>query len=589
MNKNGFYIKKLQVLGNNVETAEVTFTKGLNVIYGDSDTGKSFIYECIDYMLGASKIPKVSIEEAKGYTLCRLEIESLSTQKTYILERSLQGGNITLQGQKKPLYVGKVKSKTISDLLLELCNIENKKIRRNQKGETDNLYFNTLKRIFLVDEERIITKHSIIHSGQYTEETKDKNLFKFIFSEEDDSAIVPLLKTEEENNKKGKIDLYNEIISELKDEMSDEKYNNIEESIQVLNNKVENLQNIYSISNEEFQEYDSRQKLLYKEILKYKAEIININEILKRSSILKKQYTNDILRLEASQEAGSNFSLFSTSRCPMCSSEVSSLNILNYQNFVEASKVEIEKINLRLKELNESQQIFINDKNDILEKLSTIEKEHSSLLDDIENRFSNKLEELSTQIKEFSIEREELTRIKVLKDKFDMYLTKQGVIQDILDNNSMEYKELEVELFVPIMQIMENILIAIKFDRKHTVSYSEKELDFIIGEQKRGDFGKGYRAILYAVFIISMLEYLRTKPYQIGFTMIDSPLNPYKRDEEDDGDKLSDNLANNFYRYLAKNIKDEQVILIENTPIPDDIVDEVNYRKFIKGNGFLKG
>jgi len=312
MNKHGFYIKKLEVLGDNVETAEITFTKGLNVIYGDSDTGKSFIYECINYMLGSRKIPKVSIKEAKGYTLCRLEIKSLVTKTPYILERSLKGGNITLQGQKKPLYVGKVQSKTISDLLLELCHIENKKIRIDKKGKTEKLYFGGLKNIFLVNEKSIIRDESIIWAGQYTEKTKDKNFFKFILSEEDDSDIVSILTTNDENNKKGKIDLYDEIISELKDEISDEKYNNIEESIQVLNNKVENLQNIYGISNEEFQEYDRQEKLLYKEILKYKAKVINIDERLKRSSILKKQYTNDILRLEASKEAGRNLSLFTT-------------------------------------------------------------------------------------------------------------------------------------------------------------------------------------------------------------------------------------------------------------------------------------
>jgi len=590
MNKNGFYIKKLEVLGDSVETAEITFTKGLNVIYGDSDTGKSFIYECIDYMLGASKIPKVSIDEAKGYTLCRLEIESLVTQTPYILERSLKGGNITLQGQKKPLYINNsVTNTTVSDFLLKLCNIENKKIRTDKKGKTEKLYFGGLKKIFLVNEKNIITDESLIWSGQYTGKTKDTNLFKFILSEEDDSDIVSILTTQDENNQQGRIDLYDEIISELKDEISDEKYNNIDESIQVLNNKVENLQNIYSLSNKEFKEYDNKQKRLYQEILKYKAEVININETLKRSSILKEQYTSDILRLKASQEAGSNLSLFSTTRCPVCNSKVSSSNILNYQNFLEASKVEIEKISLLLKELNESQQIFTNDKNDIIEQLTKIEAEHSLVLDDMESRFSNQLEELSKQIKEFSIEREELTKIKVLKDKFDMYLTKQGDIQEVLDSNSMEYKGLEVEFFVPIMKIMENILIEIKFDREYTVTFAEKDLDFIIGEQKRGDFGKGYRAILYAVFIISMLEYLRTKPYQIGFTMIDSPLNPYKKGDKDDGDKLTDNLASNFYRYLAKNIKDEQVILIENTEIPDDILDEVNYREFRKGKGFLKG
>lgn len=92
---------------------------------------------------------------------------------------------------------------------------------------------------------------------------------------------------------------------------------------------------------------------------------------------------------------------------------------------------------------------------------------------------------------------------------------------------------------------------------------------------------------MYAVFIISMLEFFRSKDYQIGLTVIDSPLNPYKPDDKDDNGKVPTNLAEEFYRYLAKNIIEEQVILIENTPIPDDIKDNVNYKIFTKKNGFL--
>jgi len=66
MNKDGFYIKKLEVLGDEVKPSIIEFRKGLNIIYGASDTGKTFIYECINYMLGDNKVPKITIEEAKG-------------------------------------------------------------------------------------------------------------------------------------------------------------------------------------------------------------------------------------------------------------------------------------------------------------------------------------------------------------------------------------------------------------------------------------------------------------------------------------------------------------------------------------------
>lgn len=61
----GFYIKELRITGTGMEDAAVVLEKGLNVINGPSNTGKSYIFKCIDYMFGADKLKE--IEESKGY------------------------------------------------------------------------------------------------------------------------------------------------------------------------------------------------------------------------------------------------------------------------------------------------------------------------------------------------------------------------------------------------------------------------------------------------------------------------------------------------------------------------------------------
>ncbi|ENI4023168.1 AAA family ATPase [Pseudomonas aeruginosa] len=48
----GFHLCFLGFFGPNKEPACVSFGAGLNVIYGASNTGKSFIVEAIDFMLG---------------------------------------------------------------------------------------------------------------------------------------------------------------------------------------------------------------------------------------------------------------------------------------------------------------------------------------------------------------------------------------------------------------------------------------------------------------------------------------------------------------------------------------------------------
>lgn len=51
----GFAIRRLSLLGLGKAPAEVTFTRGLNVVAGPSDTGKSFIAQCLDYALGRDR------------------------------------------------------------------------------------------------------------------------------------------------------------------------------------------------------------------------------------------------------------------------------------------------------------------------------------------------------------------------------------------------------------------------------------------------------------------------------------------------------------------------------------------------------
>ncbi|RYE37032.1 MAG: exonuclease, partial [Sphingobacteriales bacterium] len=55
MNNQGFYIKQISYKGPMEADATLHFEKGLNIVAGASDTGKSFILDTIDYMMGAGK------------------------------------------------------------------------------------------------------------------------------------------------------------------------------------------------------------------------------------------------------------------------------------------------------------------------------------------------------------------------------------------------------------------------------------------------------------------------------------------------------------------------------------------------------
>ena len=202
------------------------------------------------------------------------------------------------------------------------------------------------------------------------------------------------------------------------------------------------------------------------------------------------------------------------------------------------------------------------------------------------------LEDLSKNIKIYSDKKQELSRVKTLKEKLDEYVQKRDAI-NVTDKkkgaSKVVFQELTSALMAPIVQEIEDILKAISFDnpKDPKIGFSETLLDFVIETKNRKDYGKGYRAILYASFVIALLQYFRNKSFQIGFVLIDSPLNPYKADNDKDDGEIPNNLAHNFYKYLYENVKNEQVILIENTSLQNELKDKVTHYKFNRENGFL--
>ena len=55
-----FYISRIDASGEQVEYSSVLFEDGVNFIVGPSNTGKSYLIGCIDFMLGGKEVPFTS-------------------------------------------------------------------------------------------------------------------------------------------------------------------------------------------------------------------------------------------------------------------------------------------------------------------------------------------------------------------------------------------------------------------------------------------------------------------------------------------------------------------------------------------------
>jgi len=83
-------LRFIRFLGPEKEPADYTFTSGLNILWGASDTGKTFLALAIDFMLGAGSLK--DIPERVGYDRVLLGITT-ADGKDYTLQRSVDAGS----------------------------------------------------------------------------------------------------------------------------------------------------------------------------------------------------------------------------------------------------------------------------------------------------------------------------------------------------------------------------------------------------------------------------------------------------------------------------------------------------------------
>ncbi len=221
----GFQLRALRVTGLGLAPADITLGPGLNVVSGASDTGKSFLFQTIDYMFGAASLDL--IPEARAYSSVELEIES--AEGRFFLSRNLQGGEFELRegdlGASPKVLGDRLNSSTpdnISAFLMRLSGLDGKRIRKNVENELQNLSFRNLARFIAVNEEEIIKRLSPIHSGDNIQKTAESNTFKLLLTGHDDAAIVRQKKLAVAKAElQGQLALLEKLIAEYRDDLGE--------------------------------------------------------------------------------------------------------------------------------------------------------------------------------------------------------------------------------------------------------------------------------------------------------------------------------------------------------------------------------
>lgn len=591
MNSAGLTLRRLSFTGPHKETASVDFQAGLNVIYGASETGKSFILETLNFMLG-SGVELRDIPERVGYDRVFLGIED-PDGNFFTLERAAAGGQFSVYDglhnirpdDMEVVTLAPKHSQTnennISTFLLSKIGLANKRIRRNKQGDTNALSFRNLAHLCLISEAEIQKEGSPVESGQVITKTPEMATFKFLLSGTDDSAIQPIEKSSKERlSLTAKEEVIDQLIADYTQRLealvgdNDERAE-FEEQAAKLDSTLEN-----EVFNLRQTELDYRVLTDKRSILRTRRENARdrrseIDELFARFVLLDEHYTSDLQRLEGLREAGALVGALSPQSCPLCGANPDHQHLDDYCDgnidlIIQATDAESLKITKLQAELK-----------DFVDHL----KHEARLFDEELPEIESALTELQAQIDVLS------PSVALQRRNYSDFVEKRAAVQSAISifdaiedlserklalSVSPDVEEAEVQISNELSkhtlnrfsEIYESLLKAWNFPDASRVYFDTESRDFVINGKPRGSRGKGMRAITYAAFSIGLMEFaLGSGLSHPGFVILDTPLLAYREPDGDEDDLRGTDVQARFYKYLERS-SFGQVIVLENVDPP---------------------
>ena len=593
-------LRKINFAGPGCE-ASVAFSPGVNVICGASETGKSFLAESVDFMLGGSTLKE--IPERQPYGQIALEMTS-SEGEHWLLERAIAGGDFRLtdlssgkQSESTTLKQNHAHDKTdnLSGFLLDKIGLLGKRILKSSKqGTTQSLSFRNLARLVIVQEGEIQQTGSPFWSGQFTLKTPEIATVKLLLTGVDDSNVVMAISPGEPDNS-SQIALIDDLLLDLRSEIADAGGDETElsEQLERIGVSVEAQQQSLSLIQKQLDERLVARRELFTERTNIEDRLTEIGELLARFSLLSDHYLVDKERLTAIRESGSMFQHLDPVPCPLCGAPPRAQHADeacdgNAEVIVRAASAEITKIERLERELAQTVSELRSEATVLNNQLSLRREQYATvdaqirqsiapLMGDVRATFAALIEQrakIQTTLDLFSRVKRYEERKLALVDEGAETEAKQTVAAGIPDSASHALS-LKVA----------SILRAWNFPGECHVHFDKQTSDFVIDGKPRGSRGKGLRAITHAAVTLALLEYCQehSLPHP-GFIVLDSPLLAYYKPEGDEDLALQgSDLKERFYEYLIQHHgRDSQVIIIENQHPPSSVESNLSMTVFTR-------
>lgn len=594
---NRLTLTHLTLTGAEVEAATVSFGRKTNVVRGPSDTGKSFIVDAIDFMLGASTLKE--IPERAGYSTVLLGL-ALPSGEVVTLSRSVNGGSIGLHDGdirtdplvQPPQTLGAKHSATsdgnLSRYLLSQIGLDGKRVRRNARNETDSLSFRNVAHLCVVDETQMQSETPPALSGMPTDKTKEISTLKLFLQGEDDSNLVQVESKAERNRAtNAKSEVIDQLLADL------EKRVDATGGVEELRARAARLEAAVTQETSAITDLTASRSSLAGQLAGIDGRVTaarrrvgEVESLDSRFRLLLDKYASDLQRLEMIAEAGTLLGFFNPGTCVFCGAEP------EHQHFHAHSAEDATHFG---ESVVAEQRKTAALKSDLTEALSDLARQQVALsknLDQLAVSSNSVRAELRALDQTLAPHKGGLAKLLKGRSTVERHLSAYGQINKLRRMKAELAAEGQTETAAAVAGLhlgaLANFSKAISerlqiwgVPDADRVRYDRKEQDLIAGDQLRSAHGKGVRAMLHAAFTIGLAQYCfdLELPHP-GFVVLDSPLVTYRPpspgEQEDPDDIMDASVAARFYTDIQASF-DGQILIMENMDPPDGLeVDSVD-------------
>lgn len=593
-------IDRLMFIGPERAPVFVDFGTGVNIIWGASNTGKSFVRKAIDYLLGG-ELPTLP-PEGQGMDNYLLWLTLPSDRKVTLRASALGGDIYKAEGHLEAVNEGSpgyelfsrkhVGSPNVSRFLLSSVGYREAQLLKNERAEKAPFSLRVVMRYLLIDETRMIDEKSLLLAHNTTITSEDKGLLKFLLTGVDGSSIAQVRSGDQlRAAKDGQIELLSQMAEQLRKVIDDAvETGAVVADLEAAEREKADLLEVVDERQSNLDALALEERNISYDIQKCQGRIAELNALTVRFEELARVYTSDMDRLEGLEEGGFLLQRFATINCPLCGASPDDQKHDHGLGGIEeqrhAVEVEIEKIRVEARDLAVA---LADAAAEILEVEQLIEAA-SARLD------KTRLARVEAEQREVSA-RSIFLSASARCDKLETNLDNRRRVSDLeaqiariksttvtarqraegidvnLDLSNTESHELST--------VVKQVLKAWNYPGADAVHFEKSDQDIVVDGKRRRDNGAGVRALLHAAFKVGVLVYCieKGRPHP-GFVILDSPLFAYRPAEEERFENLSEDelelrkadVATHFYRYLHGMADRAQFIVIENHKSDQDVV-----------------